>query len=272
MQLITIPGAFTRAPRLKRDGIINAGTRFLYDFGRSACWPAQAAPVLASTFTNLVEPSANVAGEQTAAVDNNTLPLGWDARGGIIFGGDGDTQHARINLGKAYDVGAMSDVLLIAWLRLPTVASFASTRPILSYQDLGHPNGGLTLYWEFNSGNPLIRARARVASQTTGAPDAGFAVGFDNLVQVAVRLTRAAGTSTIRLYTNGVLRATNSSAKDSWQTMANLALWIGSPNSAFSRSARHTIYRVSMENLAESGADPVTQIAADYSANLARFA
>ena len=257
--IIKIPGAnFTDAtlPKLYRDKIMNAGSKFLFDFLSPYC-NANADGNIANgaAFTNLVDgaPGATVT---TAGSAIQSLA----GKAGLFL--DGVSGVNQINLGNSYSLHATNpSFLVILWIKIPAVGFEATDyNHILK---LGDSTNDCQFF--FDAGLGGVRPRVTVGHGAgSNALTHSVASGFGQGAPLQLALEWSPGT--LKGYANGVQFASITG-----QAGLNTLRDTSASSILMSGDFKGTVYRAYQENLTVSGKTGAEQVLADYNANVGRF-
>lgn len=226
-------------PVLYKDGLINAGSKFLFDFGDTYCLNGSVAGAIANAtvFRNLVDgaPTAGNAGSTT------TLSAG----GGLVFAGTANGA-TYLNLGNTYSLHALNHpFLVIGWAKV--AANAGNDRGVLQ---LGSANATYQYSLETSSGGAFLG----------GAPNVGA------VMQVAYAWSPDGVT---QWFANGALRSLVGGGATTLADFSASTTKVGMDPGNIPMIG--TVYRVYQEDLFLSGASPLEQVAADWAANNGRF-
>ncbi len=232
----------TTLPKLYRDYLINAGSKYLFDFGDVYCNPnvvnGVSAVANATQFVNLVDgaPVATNAGSTTTQA----------ADGGMVFAGTSNGA-TYINLGNTYDLSAANpEFLVIAWSKAATNCGNDRTAVMLG------------------SGNAAFQYS--IESSNAGANFNGGLVNDGTATQWAYHRHP---NGTTKRYKNGVLMSTTTGNPTTLADYSASITRIGYDPGATAFNG--TVYRVYLENLTVSGESALAQVQRDYAANAGRF-
>ncbi|ABM38603.1 hypothetical protein [Polaromonas naphthalenivorans] len=239
--IVNVNGNFSDAamPLLPRDGLINPGSKFLFDFADSYCNNGNIAGALpnGAVFKNLVDGAPN-------AINGGTTTT-LAAAGGLVFAGTSNGA-TFLNLGLTYDLSALNaEFLVIGWAKV--AANVGNNRGLIG---LGTSVSAYQYSLESNSGGTTLG----------NAPNTGA------VMQVAY--TRSpAGVS--KVFAIGAPVSINGSAATTLADYSASPTRVGVSPSSIAMIG--TIYRVYLENLTISGASAAEQVLYDWVANAGRF-
>lgn len=258
--IIKIPGSNfsdNTLPKLYRDGLLNPGSKFLFDFVNGYC-NANADGNLnnASMFTNLVEgaPSA-------AVVTTGSAIQSLAGKAGLLLDGVSDTSY--VNLGGSYDLSTTNpSFIVIVWHKIPASgAETVSYSPILK---LTQSNANFAQFL-FDTGVGGNAPRTQIGWITNGPAASGSAIVAGVGQGVPQQLALHWSPGVVKTYVNGALLGSVTSANIN--SLFNCAAF----NVLISGAYKGTVYRAYQENLTVSGKVAADQILADYNANVGRF-
>lgn len=257
--IVKLAQAFTDTtlPKLYRDPILNAGSKFLFDFLSAYSNPnADGAVADGAVFKNLVDGGADAV--LAAGGGGNTVTQ-LAGRAGLSFtaaGGNG----RYIDIGAGYDFFASQHSFLVCfWDKQPSSGynSAVSYNTILTRTD---NNANTSEFW-LDMGTDGKTPRGAVGSGSN-SPVASGASGQGQGAVRQVALAWSAGTGSF--FINGSVVAMNSNF----------------PTTLLDKSTSHiklfgghvaTMYRVWAEDLTVSGKSAASQVALDWAKNAARF-
>lgn len=274
MLVIRLPGVTfsdESLPILGRDPLLAAGSKFIFDFADSYCWPSQAAPVAnGQVVKNLVESKAD------ASIYFSPGQAPGFAGGGLTFG-----VRAEEGVAIPDSVGMLASnndgFLYSIWLKHGVQVNKASQSLVAgnTYQT-GAENQYACAYLADTDVYRMYADGARNGDVT------GIAVG--QIVQLAIAyLPDGSGGHKVRLYKNGAPYLADAAAVGP----LNIPVNIGRTNSigrnstgagGFVQEWVGTVFRnwledlsVSQPNATQRAAYADAQVAKDYAQNVGRF-
>ncbi|RKR82664.1 hypothetical protein BDD43_2849 [Mucilaginibacter gracilis] len=246
-----LPGvAFTDAtlPKLYRDAIVNSGSKFLFDFSNSWCWPKQANPVITDTFVNLID------GLSGATISGTNGGLTYGGGGIYMPGYTGGAGSSSIELGANYSIGADAspNALIIDWIKLPTGYDTGST--VFFRKATNSGNTYNNAQWSFEAAGNILSIR--FGSNVTYF---SYTLPVNVPVQMAVNITN----TLLTLFINGVAVAT---------AVPSVGL-VAADNLGLCRLPyfKGYTYRIYGENLLVSGKNAAAQVLLDYNNNVSKY-
>ncbi len=256
LQKNTIPISDATIAKLNRDPVVNAGSKFLFDFLDPYCNPnADGALTTAAVLRNLVNGGAAAALTSTAAV-----PVSLAGKAGIsITGGYQSGAASRIDLGVAVPTGDHAFVSMFWVKQTGIVAASNQNQAMFSDED---PVGPLRA-WAINAGttgqNPNgIQRNGATIKNTSPVTDGS---GMNVVVQYAVGWQPD---GTFSFYRNGVLVSAVAGFA------AGSVPVSGKPPRIY-LSVPGVYYRAYMEDLTVSGRATAAAMAADIARCAGRF-
>lgn len=244
----------TTRPKMYRDPVINAGTLALFDFLDGYCNPVADGNIAnGAVFKNLVPGGADGAAEINGP--GNTFISNAVGKAGLVFSGVGSGVINRINLGlaAAYNLNtSQHEFIFCTWSKEPTTG-YSTGEALIA----GKLTAGNNAIYDTNVGAGGI-SKAYVAGGTLLSPATNAGLGSPRHVALHWKNGQQ------RLYVNNVLAA-SAVATTALPDHSAAPLQIGSSYT------KMTFYRMLLEDIAVSGADPAAQIAADYARGVGRF-
>lgn len=253
IQRLSGPMTDVTRPKMYRDPVINPGTLALFDFLDPYCNPAADGDIaVGAAFKNLVDGNPAAVAEKNATAGILTNAAG---KAGLVFSGGGGAGMTRINLGLSdlYNLDrTQNEFIFCAWYKEPTVGFSTGQATVAGKQ--AAPNNAI---YNINVGNGGIPQSilAGQAVNVFGASNAG--IGAPRHVAAHWR------NGLQRLFVNGVLTFTRTIAA-ALPDHSAFPLTIGTSNT------KMTFYRLLLEDVVASGADPTAQILADYARGVAK--
>lgn len=248
-------------PVLQRDGLVDAGMKFLFDFADPYCWPKQAAPVNGDQFTNFVSGGASAV---TALAGGSTMTF---AAGGVGF----DTEsNEGIVLPPSGNLPANNQGFVFCiWLKHLAQADQTSVTAVGGYS------------YQLGTGNQYaIVGHNASSTYRMYAQGGNVAVPFPAngaILQLATALVKVGSNIVQRAYMNGAQVGADAIAGQAATFSLNQvsSAQMPSPELGFLAGAGQgwcgSIYRTYLTDIGATGADPLAILQADYAANSARF-
>ncbi|MFP3564679.1 hypothetical protein [Paraburkholderia sp. SIMBA_030] len=236
------------------DGIMNAGSKLLFDFSNPAC-NANATGVMSAgaLFTNLVTGAPTAA---VAAAGNTAFNLtNVGANGGISFPGQ-NTSAGSLGLGSTYDMHVSNDDwLAIMWLKLAAAPANANAfAPIWGLQ-IDSQNCLFNIDTGSDNKSPRIVANQQANSPVPTALGANFTLGSPQ--QLALSWQKQGSGAVVKVFVNNAFKFSFGTTA-TLQDASTHSMGIGGAK------MQGSVYMAYMEDLTASGADPAAQVAADY--------
>ncbi|KVE13317.1 hypothetical protein WI92_14600 [Burkholderia vietnamiensis] len=246
------------------DGIMNPGSKLLFDFSNPAC-NANAAGLMSAgqTFTNLV--SGAPVGTVNAATNTAYNPTNVGGNGGISFPGQ-NTNIGNVSLGSTYDMHATNDDwLVILWLKLAATPINANAYANIWGLQSNAQNGLFAFDTGSDNKSPRVVANPQSNSPTPQPLGASFTLG--SVQQVAVSWQKTGASSSVaKVFINGVFAFSFGAGGVTLLDMSAYSMNLGSAK------MQGSIYMAYMEDLTVSGADPAAQVVADYALRTGAYA
>ncbi|RDK01427.1 hypothetical protein [Paraburkholderia lacunae] len=248
-------------PVLQRDGLVDAGMKFLFDFADPYCWPKQAAPVNNDQFTNLVSGGA-------AAVTFLAAPSTMTfATGGIGF--DTETNEGILLPNSGNLPANNQGFVFCIWLKHLAQADQTSVSAVGGYSyQLGTSNQYAIIGQ--NSSN-TYRMYANGQSVSVPFPANGA------ILQLAVAVVKVGSNMVLRAYMNGAQYGADVGlgAASTFSLNQVASAQMACPELGFLAGAGQgwvgSIYRTWLDDTGSTGVDPLAILQADYAVNSARF-
>lgn len=241
-------------PKLYRDKILNAGSKFLFDFVTPYCNPnADGAIANGATFKNLLD-----GGPDAVYVAGSGGITNRAGKAGLVLGGGAPNANnaARIDLGAGLNLPtAGHPFVVVAWFKMLS-GTLVNNAPVLEFRSA---DGQWMFYTGVDGKTPAGIVRNGAVSVQADAAASGTVL--DQVVQIA--LSWAPGTVTT--YRNGAQVAqTAGAAANTLPDMPGL-------QPAIKSVVGTHFYRAYQEDLSVSGLSPLAVVQADYAANNGRF-
>lgn len=248
-------------PLLQRDGLVDAGTKFLFDFADPYCFAKQAAPVNGDPFVNFVSGGASAI---TNLVGGSTLTF---AGGGVGF-------DAEVNEG--IDLPAAGNLpvgnqgfVFCTWLKHIAQADSSSFNAVSGYAY----QTGSTCQYALAAQNTTNQYRMYTNGQHI---DVAFpAAGSIN--QLAAAMVKVGSNFVARAYMNGVQVGADIvlGAVSGFSLNQVPSVQMANPRigymSGYSQGWLGSIYRTWLNDIGATGVDPLTLIQNDWAQNNARI-
>jgi len=248
-------------PVLQRDGTVDAGTKFLFDFADPYCWPKQVAPLNGDQFTNFVNGGAAAV---TALAGGSSMTF---ATGGIGF--DTETNEGIILPASGNLPANNQGFLFCIWLKHLAQADQTSINAV----------GGYSNQLGVNNQYALVALNAsgtyRLYAQGSNVPVPFPANG--TIVQLAVAVVKVGTNMVLRAYMNGAQYGADVAlgAASTFSLNQVAAAQMPSPELGYLAGSLQgwcgSIYRTYLTDIGATGADPIAILQADYAANSGRF-
>lgn len=249
-------------PVLQRDGLVDAGMKFLFDFADPYCWPKQAAPVNNDQFTNFVSGGASAV---TALSGGSTMTFATGGVGFDIESNEGIVLPPSGNL-PANNQG----FVFCIWLKhlaqadqvnVPAVGGYSYQLGTNNqYAIISHNASGS--YRMYANGNNVV-----VPFPANGA-----------ILQLATAIVKVGSNMVFRAYMNGAQTGADTvlGAASTFSLNQLPDGMMPSPELGYLAGASQgwigNIYRTWLNDTGSMGVDPLAIVQADYAANNGRFA
>lgn len=286
MYIINLPDTLTDTslPTLQRDQLLDGaggGVRFLFDLAFPFSWPTQAAPADGDTIVDVVELANGVFvkdASETIAYNGR----GFDFSTMTSTSNTVENDHVRMPTSVWADINTTQYFLLCAYLRLPSNADWNTSATLLPFFASG-VSGGYTaevdpITLAFMAGNIITARRQTSVGAGTILSTAALGVGYQgafaqvafwrNATGCALRVQSAAGAVTVTAAAGANNTADFSAVQGKFGIVPPFTQFGTSPEHRTGRNFR--LYRGFVENLATSGRDPATVLAADWARVVAR--
>lgn len=262
MSIITrIPGVtFTDAslPKLYRDNIVTAGTKWLYDAKDAYSYAKQAAPVAGTdAWVNLTESGVN------ASFGGS---VGFSGGGFDFLPASGSDIITLPASGKvAANTAGFLAILWIEWGLQTSVSGYGVVGGCMSGTTA---QWGWATQWNGNNGNLTSLVNGLQPNEVASLLP-NIAAGTKLQLGLSY-LRKADGTMDARVYRNGAHVTTQNMGNSPLVQPAATNPVLGATSTTFSPDWKGKVYRSFFDDLSTT-ADPLTLVAADYAANVGRF-
>ncbi|HDR9028757.1 TPA: hypothetical protein QDB14_002957 [Burkholderia vietnamiensis] len=258
--------AFTDAtlPKLQRDSVVDAGTKFLFDFADAYGWPKQAAPINGDQFVNFVDGGAPAT---TVLSGGSTMTFGG---GGIGFDEESNEGILLPVSGKlpANNKG----FLFVLWIKHGTPIDTTSIGAVAGY---AYQNGTFCQY-AIQSGNNSGGAY-KLYCKGSNVAFPYPAVG--SIHQLGMAVVKSGTNMVLRGYADGAQIGADAilGAADTWllPQPADSGGAMPQPElgfvTGFAQNWVGSMYRTFLTDIGATGADPLAIVQADFAANSGRF-
>ncbi|RQR81460.1 MULTISPECIES: hypothetical protein [unclassified Burkholderia] len=258
--------AFTDAtlPKLQRDSVVDAGTKFLFDFADAYGWPKQAAPVNGDQFVNLVDGGAPAT---TVLSGGSTMTFGG---GGIGFDQE---SNEGILLPNSGNLPANNKGFLFAlWMKHGTPIDSTTVAAVGGYAN----QSGQYCQYAISG----INSSGIYGLQCNGSRVNFAYPAVGSIHQLAMAVVKSGTNMVLRGYADGAQIGADVvlGAVATWQLPQPSGAGSGvmpQPElgfmSGFGQSWVGSIYRTYLNDIGATGADPLAIVQADFAANSGRF-
>lgn len=248
-------------PLLRRDALLDAGTKFLYDFADPFCWSKQAAPASNDKFVNFVTETADA----TATLNFGSLGF---SNGGLVFSGVNASPQEWVKLPAAGILPTSNQgFLFVTWIKHGTPYDATTIYPVSGYM---FQTGSKAIYGlAAHNGNNNYRMYAGGTYNTMPYPAVG------TVTQMASAWVKVNGVYVLRSYANGAqYGADNPNAMQQLVTLdpgSELdGPYLGTAG-GFGYNWQGNIYRTFLTDIGATGADPLALVQKDWAENNGRF-
>lgn len=246
------------------DSWVDNGTLFLFDFGKTACWPTQANPGDGAVFNNLVDGAPSLTSKVTSS---GITFLG----GALKFGG---VANNWLDLGDNYNIASLGattpNVLYTIWMKRETGFSAAHYQRVI-----GRATSVNSPDIQFNFSLGVSGINLTFQFQNAAGAISGYALptGNNGPLDTFIQWGVAFEGGVVKVFKNGTLVASGTpTIAGPMNSLTGQHMYVGGLGSGSSFTPlKAVIARIGMTNLTTTGKTAQERITADYNANHLRI-